>query len=113
MAAQVWAFPSLRSDGRHCNRPRSSWLMTARPTRPVRRQSGLARSAWWTWLFATVRVVAAARPSTRFATGELLLTVDADTIFEPSAVARLATAFKDRESPARACNIAISNGRDS
>src|SRR6476660_2245936 len=56
---------------------------------------------------------AAINAAARFATGDLLLTVDGDTIFEPSAVARLATAFKDRVSPARACNIAISNGRDS
>jgi cellulose synthase/poly-beta-1,6-N-acetylglucosamine synthase-like glycosyltransferase len=56
---------------------------------------------------------AAINAAARFATGDLLLTVDADTIFEPSAVARLATAFKDPRVAGASCNIAISNGRDS
>src|SRR5688572_3441692 len=36
---------------------------------------------------------AAINAAARFASGDLLLTVDADTIFEPTAVARLAAAF--------------------
>jgi cellulose synthase/poly-beta-1,6-N-acetylglucosamine synthase-like glycosyltransferase len=32
----------------------------------------------------------------RFASGDLILTVDADTVFEPTAVARVAAAFSDQ-----------------
>src|SRR6266545_4370283 len=49
----------------------------------------------------------------RFASGDLLLTVDADTVFEPTAVARLAAAFSDPHVAGASCNIAISNERDS
>jgi cellulose synthase/poly-beta-1,6-N-acetylglucosamine synthase-like glycosyltransferase len=56
---------------------------------------------------------AAINAAARFASGDLLLTVDADTIFEPSAVARLAFAFNDPRVAGASCNIAISNERDS
>ncbi|MBW7971379.1 glycosyltransferase [Bradyrhizobium sp. BR 10289] len=49
----------------------------------------------------------------RFARGDLILTVDADTVFEPTAVARLADAFRDPRVGGASCNIAISNERDS
>src|SRR5262249_60201088 len=49
----------------------------------------------------------------RFASGELLLTVDADTVFEPTAVARLAAVFSDPRVGGASCNIAISNERES
>ena len=49
----------------------------------------------------------------RFAGGDLLLTVDADTIFEPTAVARLAAVFSDPRVGGASCNIAISNERES
>jgi len=39
--------------------------------------------------------------------------VDADTVFEPTAVARLAAAFADPRVAGASCNIAISNERDS
>ena len=48
----------------------------------------------------------------RFASGDLLLTVDADTVFEPTAVARLAAAFDDPRVGGATCNIAISNERE-
>jgi len=56
---------------------------------------------------------AAINGAARFASGDLLLTVDADTIFEPTAVARLAAAFEDPRVGGASCNIAISNERDS
>ena len=49
----------------------------------------------------------------RFASGDLLLTVDADTIFEPTAVAQLAAAFSDPRVAGASCNIAINNERES
>ena len=49
----------------------------------------------------------------RFASGDLLLTVDADTVFEPTAIARLAAVFDDPRVGGASCNIAISNERDS
>ncbi|MBR0830515.1 glycosyltransferase [Bradyrhizobium manausense] len=52
---------------------------------------------------------AAINAAARFASGELLLTVDADTLFEPTAVARLASAFADPRVAGASCNIAISN----
>ena len=51
-------------------------------------------------------------PAARFASGDLLLTVDADTVFEPTAVARLAAAFDDPRVGGASCNIAISNERE-
>ncbi len=56
---------------------------------------------------------AAINAAARFASGDLLLTVDADTVFEPTAVARLAAAFSDPHVAGASCNIAISNERDS
>src|SRR6266516_1318802 len=56
---------------------------------------------------------AAINAAARFASGHLLLTVDADTVFEPTAVARLAAAFSDPRVAGASCNIAISNERDS
>jgi cellulose synthase/poly-beta-1,6-N-acetylglucosamine synthase-like glycosyltransferase len=52
---------------------------------------------------------AAINGAARFATGELILTVDADTVFAPDAVARLASVFADRRVAGASCNIAISN----
>ncbi len=56
---------------------------------------------------------AAINAAARFASGDLLLTVDADTVFEPTAVARLATAFGDARVSGASCNIAINNERES
>jgi cellulose synthase/poly-beta-1,6-N-acetylglucosamine synthase-like glycosyltransferase len=56
---------------------------------------------------------AAINAAARFACGDLLLTVDADTVFEPSAVARLATVFGDPRVGGASCNIAISNENES
>jgi len=56
---------------------------------------------------------AAINAAARFAGGDLLLSVDADTVFEPTAVARLAAAFGDPRVGGACCNIAISNERDS
>ena len=56
---------------------------------------------------------AAINAAARFASGDLLLTVDADTVFEPTAVARLAAAFSDPRVGGSTCNIAISNESDS
>src|SRR5215831_4397475 len=56
---------------------------------------------------------AAINAAARFASGDLLLTVDADTVFEPTAVARLAAAFSDSRVAGASCNIAISNERES
>ena len=56
---------------------------------------------------------AAINAAARFARGDLLLTVDADTVFEPTAVARLAAAFSDPRVAGASGNIAISNERDS
>jgi cellulose synthase/poly-beta-1,6-N-acetylglucosamine synthase-like glycosyltransferase len=49
----------------------------------------------------------------RFASGDLLLTVDADTVFETTAVARLAAVFSDPRVGGASCNIAISNEQES
>jgi len=56
---------------------------------------------------------AAINAAARFASGGLLLTVDADTVFEPTAMARLAAAFADPRVAGASCNIAINNERDS
>jgi cellulose synthase/poly-beta-1,6-N-acetylglucosamine synthase-like glycosyltransferase len=55
---------------------------------------------------------AAVNAAARFASGDLLLTVDADTVFEPSAVARLAAVFRDPRVAGASCNIAIANERE-
>jgi cellulose synthase/poly-beta-1,6-N-acetylglucosamine synthase-like glycosyltransferase len=52
---------------------------------------------------------AAINAAARFASGELLLTVDADTVFEPDAIAQLAAAFRDPRVAGASCNIEISN----
>jgi cellulose synthase/poly-beta-1,6-N-acetylglucosamine synthase-like glycosyltransferase len=56
---------------------------------------------------------AAINSAARFASGDLLLTVDADTVFEPTAVARLAAVFSDPRVGGASCNIAISNEQES
>jgi cellulose synthase/poly-beta-1,6-N-acetylglucosamine synthase-like glycosyltransferase len=56
---------------------------------------------------------AAINAGARFSSGDLILTVDADTVFEPTAVARLAAAFDDPRVAGASCNIAISNEGDS
>ena len=56
---------------------------------------------------------AAVNAAARFASGDLLFTVDADTVFEPTAVARLAAAFSEPRVAGASCNIAIANERDS
>jgi len=56
---------------------------------------------------------AAINAGARFARGDLILTVDADTIFEPTAVARLAAAFGDPRVAGASCNIAINNEGES
>jgi cellulose synthase/poly-beta-1,6-N-acetylglucosamine synthase-like glycosyltransferase len=56
---------------------------------------------------------AAINAAARFASGDLLLTVDADTVFEPTAVARLAAAFSDPRVAGASCNISINNERES
>ncbi|MCG2643620.1 glycosyltransferase [Bradyrhizobium sp. GCM10023182] len=49
----------------------------------------------------------------RFARGDLILTVDADTVFEPHAVAQLAAAFHDTRVAGASGNIALGNEADS
>jgi cellulose synthase/poly-beta-1,6-N-acetylglucosamine synthase-like glycosyltransferase len=56
---------------------------------------------------------AAVNAAARFASGDLLLTVDADTVFDPAAVARLAAAFDDPRVGGASCDIAISNESES
>jgi cellulose synthase/poly-beta-1,6-N-acetylglucosamine synthase-like glycosyltransferase len=56
---------------------------------------------------------AAINAAARFASGDLLLTVDADTVFEPTAVAHLAAAFSDPRVAGASCNISINNERES
>jgi cellulose synthase/poly-beta-1,6-N-acetylglucosamine synthase-like glycosyltransferase len=56
---------------------------------------------------------AAINAAARFASGDLILTVDADTVFEPTSVERLAAAFNDPRVAGASCNIAINNERDS
>jgi cellulose synthase/poly-beta-1,6-N-acetylglucosamine synthase-like glycosyltransferase len=56
---------------------------------------------------------AAINAAARFAGGDLILTVDADAVFEPTAVAGLAAAFNDPRVAGASCNIAIDNPRES
>src|SRR4029453_18750001 len=56
---------------------------------------------------------AAINAAARFASGDLLLTVDADTVFEPTAVARLAAAFSDPRVAGASRTTAISKQRAS
>jgi cellulose synthase/poly-beta-1,6-N-acetylglucosamine synthase-like glycosyltransferase len=56
---------------------------------------------------------AAINAAARFASGNLLLPVDAVTVFEPTAVARLAAVFRDPSVAGASCSIAISNEDES
>ncbi len=56
---------------------------------------------------------AAINAGARFASGDLLLAADADTVFEPTAVAELAAAFHDPRVAGACCNIAINNESES
>jgi len=56
---------------------------------------------------------AAINGAARFASGDLIFTVDADTVFEPTAIARLAAVFDDPRVGGASCNIGISNESDS
>jgi cellulose synthase/poly-beta-1,6-N-acetylglucosamine synthase-like glycosyltransferase len=56
---------------------------------------------------------AAINAAARFANGDLLLTVDADTVFAPDALALMVSAFRDPRVAGASCNIAISNQHDS
>src|SRR5436190_8314843 len=56
---------------------------------------------------------AAINTAARFASGDLLLTVDPDRVFEPTAIARLAAVFSDPRVGGASCNIAISNEQES
>lgn len=56
---------------------------------------------------------AAINAAARFAGGDLLLTVDSDTVFERTAMAQLAAVFSDPRVAGASCNIAINNERDS
>ena len=56
---------------------------------------------------------AAINAAARFASGDLLMTVDADTVFEPTAIERLASVFRDPRVAGASCNIAIMNERES
>jgi cellulose synthase/poly-beta-1,6-N-acetylglucosamine synthase-like glycosyltransferase len=55
---------------------------------------------------------AAINAAARYARGDLLMTVDADTIFDPTALARLAAAFRDPRVAAASCNIGVINERE-
>jgi cellulose synthase/poly-beta-1,6-N-acetylglucosamine synthase-like glycosyltransferase len=56
---------------------------------------------------------AAINAAARFATGSLLMTVDADTTFEPAAVERVASVFRDPRVAGASCNIGIRNEGES
>ena len=56
---------------------------------------------------------AAVNAAARFASSDLLLTADADTEFDPTALARLAAAFDDPRVGGASCNIAIRNESES
>ncbi len=55
---------------------------------------------------------AAINEAARFAGGDLLLTVDADTVFEPTALAQLAEAFRDPCVAGASGNIAVCNDQE-
>jgi cellulose synthase/poly-beta-1,6-N-acetylglucosamine synthase-like glycosyltransferase len=59
------------------------------------------------------RSIESINAAARFASGDLPLTMDADTVFEPTAVARLAAEFSDPCVGGASCNIAINNERES
>jgi cellulose synthase/poly-beta-1,6-N-acetylglucosamine synthase-like glycosyltransferase len=56
---------------------------------------------------------AAINAGARFASGDLLFAADADTVFEPDVVERLAAVFHDPRVAGACCNIAIANERAS
>jgi cellulose synthase/poly-beta-1,6-N-acetylglucosamine synthase-like glycosyltransferase len=56
---------------------------------------------------------AAINVGARFAKGDLVMTVDADTTFEPTAVERLASVFRDARVAGASCNIVIRNEGES
>ena len=56
---------------------------------------------------------AAVNAAARFASSDLLLTADADTEFDPTALARLAAAFDDPRVGGASCNVAIRNESES
>ena len=56
---------------------------------------------------------AAINSAARFSGGDLLLTADADTEFDSTALARLASAFDDPHVAGASCNIAIKNESES
>jgi len=56
---------------------------------------------------------AAINAAARFASGDLLLTVDADTVFESTALVRLAAAFRDPQVAGASGNIAVCNENES
>jgi cellulose synthase/poly-beta-1,6-N-acetylglucosamine synthase-like glycosyltransferase len=56
---------------------------------------------------------AAINAGARFASGDLLFAVDADTIFRPHAVASLAAVFDDPRVAGASCNITIANEHQS
>ena len=56
---------------------------------------------------------AAINAAARFASGDLLMTVDADTVLETTAIERLATVFRDPRVAGASGNIAIMNERES
>src|ERR1700720_2636814 len=89
--------------------------MTARPTKRARSRRGRALGLVDTVICHGTRCgrSPAINAGARFASGDLILTVDADTVFEPTAVARLAAAFSDPRVGGACCNIAISNESDS
>ncbi len=52
---------------------------------------------------------AAINAAARFARGDLLLTADPDTTFDPTTLARMAAAFHDPRVAAASCNIGVAN----
>jgi cellulose synthase/poly-beta-1,6-N-acetylglucosamine synthase-like glycosyltransferase len=55
---------------------------------------------------------AAVNAAARFALGDLLLTVDSDTVVGPTTLARMATAFRNPHVAAASCNVDVTNERD-
>jgi len=55
---------------------------------------------------------AAINAAARFARGDLLLTADPDTTFDPATLARMAAAFRDPHVAAASCNIEVANERE-
>ncbi|GAU86099.1 glycosyltransferase [Bosea sp. BIWAKO-01] len=51
----------------------------------------------------------AVNAAARFARGDLILTVDADTVFEANALAHMAGAFRDGRAAAVSCNLRVKN----